>query len=168
MIHFRRARSFSHALTSVTLDDRDDRESFQYETRDLIDVGPEHCRGARLLSRLPFGFELLTGLTLREMNFGPAFGSERALDVAGKRLAETGFMVCTDCGRVQKPKGTAGGSKPLDHAPHCKQRGKGKKEAEKLERVFLYREVESEALRLLLPVSTVEVEASLGRASRPR
>lgn len=160
LVHFRRSRSLSDALSSLTVDDRDDRDAFQYETLDLIDIGPEQARGARVVESLPFGFELLQRVTLRELNFGPAFGRHHDLKVAGKRVAEEGFDVCADCGRVREPEG-AGDRPELYHAAHCNQRKRGKKSGARIEKIFLYREVESEALRILLPVSTVEVEESL-------
>jgi len=150
MVNFRRSRSMDTRLGSSTVDDTDDREEVYYETADLIDVARENCHGAKLIPDLPFGYELLKDLTLREVNFG----TRRALGHGGIRangedFEVDGFKVCLDCGRV--PEG-----KKILHASYCLARRDEKKE--RTGSLFLYRELRSEAIRLLLPVSEFQLE----------
>ncbi len=153
LVQLRRVRSLSDRLASVTVDDTDDRERITYDGHDLIDVRKEHYRGAQVIESLPFGVEFLRDLTLREINFGFEGATGQRFDVAGTKVQEAGFEVCTDCGRVREQHKDA-----IDHTPYCKFK-KGTIEA-KTTPVFLYRAIDSEALRVLLPVSTVEVETS--------
>lgn len=148
LVHFRRSRSLATRLEASTVDDTDDREEAYYETLDLIDVGQEHYNGAKLIEDLPFGYELLKDLTLREINFGlDARVSEQGFKVCGQPLPEGGFEVCLECGRVR------GGHNEIHHSATCKARKTGV--ATQTESILLYREIESEAIRILLPVSEV-------------
>ena len=149
LVYFRRSRSLATRLEAASADEGDERERVRYQTHDLIDVRPDNRSGARLIESLPFGFELLTRLVLREVNFGPDV-ELASFDVAGHQVNDEGFEVCLDCGRVRPDSGDS-----LDHTPMCRTR-KGK--TPRLENVYLYRQVESEAIRLLLPVADLELE----------
>jgi DEAD/DEAH box helicase domain-containing protein len=152
LVHFRRSRSLATRLESSTVDDTDDRQSQFYQTHDLIDVGQEHYNGAKLISDLPFGFELLKNLTLREINFGldrPAGG--HGLHVCGQLIGDKGFETCVECGRVRES-----ADDEIRHSPGCKARKTGVQA--QVGSFFLYREIESEALRVLLPVSAVDLD----------
>lgn len=149
LLHFRRVRSLASRLEASTVDESDEREEEFYDTTDLIDVGPEHCHGARLIEALPFGYELLNDLTLRELNFGLSEGGG-TLQVAGRGVSESGFRVCRDCGKVQRSQ------ESLRHAVQCRARKDPTKE--RLTSLFLFRQIESEAIRILLPVAEMNLE----------
>ncbi len=156
-VRFARARSFSREHESLTLDDADDRAMESYDVRDLIAVGPDNLMpaGASVNTALPFGYELLRGLTLTQLNAGRAGrGGGSKLRIAGTRLSADGFEVCMGCGRVNDPTDSRG----LQHAPYCAYK---KGDEPPVERVFLYRQVTSEAIRVLLPVSSEDVDASV-------
>ena len=150
MVHFRRSRSLATRLESSTVDDSDDREEAFYDTLDLIDVGREHWNGAKLLESMPFGWELLKGLTLRELNVGQAGPSgQDGFKICGQPVGARGFEVCLECGRVRD-------GQEVQHAAYCRGRKAGY--SPELVDLFLYREIESEAIRILLPVSEIELE----------
>lgn len=155
LVHFRRALSVMNLLDAATDDSTDDRQIQQYRTQELIDVRPnDHSQGAWHVDdeNTTFGFELLTGLTIREVNFGLQGVPGLTFRVGGNTQVQDGFLVCRHCGRVQQSRS----GKP-EHAAYCKVRmGKAK---EKYEDVYLYREMKSEALRILLPMSdSVDLE----------
>ncbi len=156
MVHFRRAQALTHKLASVAADDLDDRDQNRYEVMDLIDVGPANWREAQVIESLPFGVEFLRDVALREVNFGFTDSSPGGhIDVAGAQIPEQGFVVCEDCGRVKEP----GSEREIRHTLFCKFR-KAEALKESVHDVYLYRQVVSEAIRVLLPISTVEVESS--------
>lgn len=151
LVRFVRSRSLANRLESTTVDESDDREKESYQTLDLIDVGPENWNGAHLVESLPFGYELLKDLTLREVNFGRSpGGAEGGLRVAGTPVSDTGFEVCVDCGRVRE-------GDEIRHLGHCRSKPSDRKEV--VESIYLYREIESEAIRILLPVAEHEVDS---------
>ncbi|MBK8979633.1 MAG: DEAD/DEAH box helicase [Planctomycetes bacterium] len=153
LVLFRRSRSLATRLESATVDDGDDREREPYEVLDLIDVAPENARGARWIEELPFGFETLTDVPLRQVNFGPldAAGRNQVLSVSGRPIVSQGFRVCVDCGRVHEP-----GRPELVHVPWCI--GNRAPDKAKVEAVLLYREVRSEAIRILVPAAELDHE----------
>ena len=147
LIHFRRSRSLVTRLEASTVDDTDDREEEHYDLCDLIHVDREQRNGARLIESIPFGFEMLRRLKMREINFGKT--SDHKIEVAGDELSDQPFEVCVECGRVRE-------GKEIQHSGFCKARKEGNKE--QVEKLRLYREIESEALRILLPVSLVDLD----------
>lgn len=153
MVHFRRARSLSDNLADASDDSKDERTQQSYEVKDLIDVGASNFVEAQVIESLPFGVEFLRDVTLREVNFGFAESSGSKLEVDGVKVQEQGFVVCAECGRVKKP----GFGGTVDHAAFCKHK-KTQALTENLHELYLYRQIESEAIRVLLPVSTIEVD----------
>jgi DEAD/DEAH box helicase domain-containing protein len=152
MVNFRRSRSLATRLEASTVDDSDDREEEFYKTADLIDVATENCHGAQLISDLPFGFELLKDLRLREVNFGREFeGGGQGFKVAGMPIGDRGFDVCMDCGKVRGVNAAE-----IEHAPYCKS--KRTHQEVRIESVFLYRQIQSEAIRVLMPFADVSLD----------
>ena len=139
---------------SKTLDDSDDREQTQYVLRDYIDVQPDSYGGAFVNEPSSFGFEYLRRVTLREVNFGPSStlvgGKFRS---AGHEIREFGFRVCRDCGVIYP----SDAKEAPRHRYWCRFHSQPKADA--FQSVFLYREVESEAIRFLLPLSTLKADA---------
>jgi len=160
LLKFQRVRTLESEIAAASSDESDDRDEAFYQVEDLIDVGPEHVDGhAKVIASLPFGIELLKRLPLREINFGnlAARGSGAArFEVAGREIAQDGFVACVDCGRVRGPN-----EPTVDHAPWCRAKRTTAKAAEgreTLETVLLFREIESEAIRVLLPVAEIDQE----------
>jgi len=154
LVAFRVARSFTSQHESLTVDASDDRDETRYRVADLIDVRPEHWGGAKASTSPLFGVEILHGLTLREVNFGPEDDRDDTARVADKSVPARGFVVCPECGRVQRAEG-----EKADHAVFCARR-RGTSVRKEMLLVWLAREVKSEAIRLLLPAATVDVDGA--------
>jgi DEAD/DEAH box helicase domain-containing protein len=150
LVRFRRALSVMNRLEASTADDAEERDRERYQLAELIDVSSENWSGARLVRKphLVFGVELLQRQLLREINFGRSLDTAKPTSLGGQDIAQRGFLVCKLCGKVSESEAKA------DHAPICGVRRKNDKPA--FERIFLYRQFRSEAIRLLLPVSQLE------------
>lgn len=151
LVRFRHALSVMNRLEASTAEDSEDRDRESYKLLELIDVDPaENCSGARLVKKdgMVFGIELLQRQLLREINFGRRSDTAKGSTLAGEEIAQRGFLVCKQCGKVSESE-----AKP-SHTAACGVRRKNDKPD--LERVFLYRDFRSEAIRLLLPVSQLE------------
>ena len=156
VVPFRRARALSKLIEATAAVSREDRERQYYEVARLVDVGPENALGGFMLPKLPFGWERLERVPLREVNFGvDRSASEQSFRVADKAIHEAGFPVCARCGHVRPAAGGDEGKRDLRHTPWCPGRREGAKET--FVEVALYRQIESEALRILLPVATEDV-----------
>jgi DEAD/DEAH box helicase domain-containing protein len=77
------------------------------------------------------------------------------MEIAGQSVPQQGFVVCRTCGKVQDPRA---GNGP-QHTPYC--RAKLGKVPEEMSAIYLGRSLNSEALRVLLPVTSVELTKSL-------
>lgn len=156
LIPFRRASAFSTPLDTIAVDETDDRELVSYTTLNLVDISEKNYREAHVIESEAFGYELLKEVTLREVNFGRKETGQAEFFAAGNRINEEGFVVCEECGaceEVDRRKQTR-----IDHQPHCKYR-RSKQQAKTVP-IMLYREVTSEAIRILLPAVTYQVESA--------
>jgi DEAD/DEAH box helicase domain-containing protein len=157
LVHFRRARSLSSRLETATTDDSDDRIEEHYVTLDLIDVAPEHGHGAWLIEAMPFGIELLRDLPMREVNVQRALATKsQGSKINGCEVGDGGFDVCRDCGRVFGPEHQASKERQRRHSATCRARRSG--QTESMVRLHLYREVTSEAIRILVPAADFDVD----------
>ncbi|MES5265449.1 DEAD/DEAH box helicase [Priestia megaterium] len=141
-------------VISSTVDEADEREANRYHIKHFFDIKPENWGKAYVIEDIPFGYEYLKEVTLREINFGFQQQLGRKMDIAGEEVARDGFKVCKDCGIVQKPKFIEG-NEPK-HRYNCKYNRANQNEQNAWSDLVLYREVTSEAIRILLPISTIQ------------
>lgn len=133
-------------------DDADDRETRFFVRQALIDVPPDAIRQAWAIESddFPFAFEFVDDIRFREVNFGEQNGSGQPLMVAGDDALKPGFSICPECGTLHRPR-----RNPDDawrnHALYCSKRKQP--ESATQECLFLYREFDSEGIRLYLPDS---------------
>lgn len=150
VVFFQRAMSMTNLLESISDDATEERKQERYRTMQLIEVPdtpPEgHTAWLAETERTTFGYELLSGVVLRELNFGLRGTMGLTFPVAGQSWVQEGFKVCRHCGKVQDPR-----SNRVEHAGYCRVRQAKVKPA--FEEIYLYRTIRSEALRILLPVS---------------
>ena len=142
--------------TSRIRDDSDERNPKFFQRSVTVDIHDEHRAGAwhTESDRNPFGFEFLTRATFREINFGEPSDQGPPSLVAGREAVRPGFHLCARCGMVQQPR-----KEPI-HALSCPSRKKGAK-SEFEDCLYLYREFQSEALRMLLPMTDLGTQRQL-------
>ncbi|HCG7292893.1 TPA: DEAD/DEAH box helicase [Vibrio parahaemolyticus] len=148
MLKLRQVYARSSSRDSKISDDADSRTPAFFQRQMLVDFKPDDIAYAYEIpsKETPFGFEFLNQVILRDINFGSASDDGEEFYVAGVKKKKTGFKVCSECGFVQKAHGRE------NHDISCKYRNKPE-EARYEEVLYLYRELESEAIRILLPVS---------------
>jgi DEAD/DEAH box helicase domain-containing protein len=151
LLRFRQAIANSND-SEVRIDDSaDDREPKYYVRQLMADFLPSNVREAWKISSsaLPFGFEFISRVTFRDVNFGELAKPGEEFKVADKEAARPGFRLCQHCGKVQKaPK--RNGSNEQTHSFDCPKHG-SEDPTNLIECLYLYREFESEALRILVP-----------------
>ncbi|RBP68629.1 DEAD/DEAH box helicase [Marinobacter nauticus] len=178
-LEFSRSQAISYMefYDSLSGDKGDERENEVYQLVNSFDQTVEQASGAVANDKLPFGIEYRAAMVLREVNAGfkdqhrdLAFGND-------VKVSSEGFVVCADCGVAVKPEETRD---KVNHRRSCsghretqKRKREGRMEdAYRWEKVFLYRELRSEAIRLLLPdvepedLSTLEAAIYLGMRLR--
>lgn len=152
LLRFRQAIANSND-TDVRIDDSsEDREPKYYVRQLMADFRPENVREAWQIpvGGTPFGFEFISRVTFRDVNFGELSKPGDSFKVADKELQRPGFKLCRFCGKVQKPPRRQNQASTQTHSFDCPVSGSDD-DANLLECLYLYREFESEALRILVP-----------------
>jgi DEAD/DEAH box helicase domain-containing protein len=159
-IEFARSQALSYMehYESLSGDRSDEREREYYQTVRSFDLTREAPSGAVGDEGLPFGIEYRASVVLREVNVG--YQNEHGTVPFGVNAAapEDGFKICQDCGIVATPQ------TPLDQIVHrrsCRARRRFERLRQEgrqgqpfqWESLYLYRELTSEAIRLLLPIA---------------
>ncbi|WP_419885747.1 DEAD/DEAH box helicase [Paenibacillus sp. B-A-8] len=139
---------------SLIGDESDDRNSTFYCKQMLVDVNEDHDIVKAYSmdnSEFTFGYEFVKKATMREINFGEKDLVGEKLTVAGTEEVRKGFKICKYCGKLQNEKGEP------KHTHTCKAKKPQLGNADPYEEcLFLYREFETEALRILIPATTMD------------
>ncbi len=130
-------------------DDADDRERRFFVRQALIDVAPEAIRQAWKVddTDMPFAFEFISRIRFQEVNFGEQTGDGAPIRIAGDESRKPGFEICPECGTVRRHRRSQDAWK--NHALYCSRRNQDDPATQ--ECVFLYREFQSEGIRVYLP-----------------
>ncbi len=115
----------------------------------------------------PFGLEYRSALVLRQVNAGPGDAPANFEFGPDQRVPEQGYPVCLDCGVA-----AYSDDNHIDHRKSCggrKRTEKAQREGKSVsgyrwQRVYLYRELKSEAIRILLPPGLDKTDVSTLRA----
>ena len=144
MLKLKMVYSLQEYSKSKSGDESDDREQKYFCRQMLVDVD-SNKDGVNQA----FGFEFIQKAIMREVNFGEVEGLGEQVTVAGKKSVRTGFKVCRYCGKVQNKN-----QKEPIHSRTCKARNYKKNTIDDC--LYLYRQFESEAIRILVPSINIE------------
>ena len=144
-----------HATTQdkkSRIGDENDQRQPKFYTRHLMaDFDPDAARTAFVATGTPFGFEYIPSATFRDMNFGHRSDQTEPTLVAGLQLPRGGFRICRRCGKVQPPSVDDDATAHTRTCPLARRRGGSSGADATAECIYLYREFESEAIRMLVP-----------------
>ncbi|MBK1683926.1 DEAD/DEAH box helicase [Rhodoferax fermentans] len=159
LLRFRQAIANSDD-TKVRIDDSaDDREPKFFVRQLMADFDQKDIREAWQIKTggLPFGFEFVSRVTFRDVNFGELVKPGESFRVADKESSRPGFKLCKHCGKVQAPPKNRFEPAGQHHSFDCVKHG-NEDPANLLECLYLYREFTSEALRILVPYTKSGVD----------
>lgn len=156
MVRMRHVMATTYDKDSRSADDSDDRDPEFYVRQLLVDFDPKHIEKAFQLEKpdLPFGFEFVKKVGFREINFGQQQSNAQQVNIAGRPMPKIGFVVCRECGKVE------GAGHEFNHAISCRY-ANSKSDKSIQEFLYLYREFNSEAIRILLPVLSIADDQKL-------
>lgn len=157
LLRMRQVMANTYDRDSRLKDDSEQREPAFFVKQLLVQFEQEQIQDAYATEseEVPFGFEFIQKVQFREINFGKSSLAGEEVSIAGKRMPRNGFVVCKHCGKVQDKKPTDTRFKPK-HAFSCSA-GDPQSPDNFIESLYLYREFSSEAIRLLLPVTTMAI-----------
>jgi len=165
LLRFKQAIANSNDA-NVRIDDSvEEREPRFYLRQLLVDFTPKDVREAWVLNsdKLPFGFEFIASASFRDINFGEQGKVGERFKVADKDESRPGFKLCRHCGKVQVPPKQSrfsdndGDGDSEQHTQDCPVRSTPDAN-NTLSCLYLYREFQSEALRILVPFTHLGVE----------
>ena len=150
--------STEREATARVGDENDERDREFHDVRAHVDIDPKHI-GPAWLHENPntvFGVEIARAATIRYLNLGLSPGRQpQSVRIAGSEAQVGLFTVCRHCGGVQGIRGD--GRDPSDPAHHrtwCKVRSGALNP--QWDRLALVHELETEAVRILLPIAEFE------------
>ena len=157
-LEFARSQAISYMehYESLSGDRADEREQRFYRIVPSFDTTLDAPSGAVADESEPFGIEYRAALALRQVNTGFAESPGGLPFGVDQQVSDTGFLACAHCGVTVDSDGNRG---PLKHRRSCSGRRKTEKmqregrpgDAYQWESFYLYRELRSEAIRILLP-----------------
>jgi len=151
------ALSYMNHYESLAGDRSEEREQRHFHVIRSFDLTVSDPLGAVGEDTLPFGVEYRNSLILRDVNVGPQGGHGAVAFGLDEMAPEEGFQVCRSCGVVLQSDDPKNEAQP--HRRSCPDRRRFEKMRQEgrsgnpfhWENIYLYRELQSEALRLLLP-----------------
>jgi len=172
LLKFQAVKSYNNESTA-RLDDSSEERNRQaaFRTRHFR-INPNTTHGAYALKNIPFGIEFVREVQLLEINAGISsdfLDRNRLVTVNGREVPVMGYVTCRYCGRSassthKKEDSRTQLKEARDyHYPYCKHREiayQGKSD-EVFEEVYLYREMQTEALKILLPVQEFDSENTI-------
>ena len=159
LLRFRQAIANSND-EDVRIDDTaEDREPAFYTRQLLANFEPTAVSEAWQLPMggTAFGFEFLSRVTFRDVNFGEPTKPGQSFKVADREATRPGFKLCQHCGKVQTPPKRGDDPAKQSHSLDCAHR-ESKDPKTLFECLYLYREFSSEALRILVPFTKYGVD----------
>src|SRR5207247_107984 len=124
----------------------------RFTTVDTVDVEPGDVARAWRLPGMAFGAEYLRSALVRRINLGRGSSGPRVSISGVHDVPAPGFRTCVYCGVVD---GTQAGPRPgTRHRGWCATR---RGAPERWETLLLHHDLRTQAVRLLLPVSALDV-----------
>jgi len=158
VLRMKQVLATSNDKSSRLKDDKDQRDIKFFNKQLLINFETKHIEEAYAVTddEVSFGFEFIEKVNFKEVNFGEIVLMGNDISVAGKSVPRKGFIICRDCGKVQFGKPGDEKFRP-EHAFTC-EIDDAHDPSNYLESLYLYREFNSEAIRLMLPISSLEID----------
>jgi DEAD/DEAH box helicase domain-containing protein len=162
-------RSFDFRSSATIDDGSEERDRANFRISKHIQFQPASFGGAYALKDVPFGIEYQRNAVVMTANLGLA-SSEDAdnLSINGQdAVPRHGFVTCRHCGYSTSAPHRENHHhhqhrKPF-HYPYCRFVDKvyEQKTDEVFEQVYLYRSMQTEAVKVLLPVQQIDTEAAV-------
>lgn len=153
-------------------DRSDDRESTSFRMSSHFIFDAKNTAVSYGLKNIPFGIEFVKNVHLIEANLGEADQhSSATININGlQRVPKAGFITCRYCGKtVPNPEMVMNLTDQVKaqrewHYQYCKHKDiayGGKGSSEVFKEVFFYRELQTEAIKILLPVQEIDTDATV-------
>jgi DEAD/DEAH box helicase domain-containing protein len=143
-------------------DSSDDRDSNIYRFSKHLKFDNKSFQGAWGMKEIPFGIEYVKNLDIIELNLGlsSAVNANKIIINQHEDVPHHGFVTCKQCGKSSSKFNQNDYKYHYGYCKHKDREYSGIKD-DVFEEVFLFREIKTEALKVLLPVQEFESEATI-------
>lgn len=155
-----------NSRNKATLNDsKDEREQQHYTVSTHFKFNPQTIEGTWGMLKIPFGIEYVKEVELTKVNLGSGTLNASHITInQNENVARHGFVTCKHCGKsTSKPNLVlnSNGDKKF-HYGFCKHREEDYNNVTNdiFEEVFLFRSINTEAIKILLPVQEFLNEAT--------
>ena len=157
-------KSVNSRKKSALNDSKDDREQRNYKVSTHFKFAQNSIQGTWGMTQIPFGIEYVKEVELTKVNLGSGDKHSRHLSInQHEEVARHGFVTCKICGKSTSIPSLVGlpNSDKKFHYGFCKKKEEMYSSGpdEVFEEVFLFRRVNTEAIKILLPVQEFMHEA---------
>lgn len=143
-------------------DSSDDRDSNIYRVSKHLKFDSKSFQGAWGMKEIPFGIEYVKNVDIIELNLGlsSAVNANKVIINQHEDVPHHGFVTCKQCGKSSSKFNQRDYKFHYGYCKHKDREYTGVKD-DVFEEVFLFREIKTEALKVLLPVQEFESEATI-------
>ncbi len=143
-------------------DSSDDRDSNIYRVSKHLKFDSKSFQGAWGMKEIPFGIEYVKNVDIIELNLGlsSAVNANKVIINQHEDVPHHGFVTCKQCGKSSSKFNQRDYKFHYGYCKHKDREYNGIKD-DVFEEVFLFREIKTEALKVLLPVQEFESEATI-------
>ncbi|EDM25749.1 putative RNA helicase [Lentisphaera araneosa HTCC2155] len=156
-------KSFNNQSDACINDSSDDRNNLAYNV--LQHFSFKDTSGAYAMKEIPFGIEFFKEVTITEENLGRKDVLDpRKVKINDFEAAAHGFITCKHCGKSSSNvRQKINGQDYKFHYGYCKYKDKvyAGQSDDVFEEVFFFREIQTEALKILLPVQELNSDAEI-------
>jgi DEAD/DEAH box helicase domain-containing protein len=160
--------SYNDEQKSSIDDSKDERIELISKTSQHFDFSDGKTKGAWAMIEIPFGVEFISEIKIRMVNLGIAEDRKSGdeIEINDKKTSRRGYLICKHCQRSTaslykedgKPK--EGEQYHFGYCPHRNVAYDGTN-IDIFHEVFLYRSLQTEVLKILIPVYELESEADM-------
>ncbi|MCM4156183.1 DEAD/DEAH box helicase [Gramella sp. AN32] len=154
-------KSFNNKSDASINDSKDERDQENYTILKHFNFKDSISGGAWAMKEVPFGIEYVKNVTITDSNLGRSdIGSSRKIKINDLDVPAHGFITCRHCG---KSSSHIHQKDYKQHYGYCKYKEEtyDGKSNDIFEEVFFFREVKTEALKILLPIQDFNSEAEI-------
>ncbi len=169
LLKLRVVNSFSDEKSAKLDDSSEERNNTLSRTTQHFQFNQDSMQGSWVMLKIPFGIEYVKDVSIIEVNEGlydAKLPQNNNVKINGSDVPKPGYIVCRNCGKsttsIYDEKHDPIRAEDF-HFGFCKNKSVGyqNQSDETFEELFLYREMNTEAIKILLPVQEFNTEASI-------
>ena len=157
-------KSVNSRSKSALNDSKDEREQKNYKISTHFKFNPKSIEGTWGMTKIPFGIEYVKDVEITKVNLGAGVPNSNHLSINQiTEVARHGFVTCKHCGKsTSKPRDVIQFDSKKFHYGYCKFKDITYENIPNdiFEEVFLYRSIQTEAIKIILPVQEFLNEAT--------